>query len=47
MGLNIPEVKEFVESLPRILPEDIADALMYALGTRHEVQVKKIPNFSN
>ncbi|XP_051166471.1 farnesol dehydrogenase-like [Leptopilina boulardi] len=42
MGLNIPEVKEFVESLPRILPEDIADALMYALGTRHEVQVSEM-----
>ncbi|KAL0116901.1 hypothetical protein PUN28_010046 [Cardiocondyla obscurior] len=35
-------MKDYFEKVPYILPRDIADALIYALGTRPEVQVRSI-----
>ncbi|XP_014601544.1 PREDICTED: farnesol dehydrogenase-like [Polistes canadensis] len=39
---NNTNVKDFLFSRPMLLPEDIADALIYALGTRPEVQISEI-----
>ncbi|XP_043500005.1 farnesol dehydrogenase-like [Polistes fuscatus] len=35
-------IKDIVFSVPVLLPEDIADALIYALGTRPEVQISEM-----
>lgn len=32
-------MKDILADVPMILPEDVADAIVYALGTRPEVQV--------
>ncbi|XP_026675296.1 farnesol dehydrogenase-like isoform X2 [Ceratina calcarata] len=34
------EVAKILEELPALLPEDVADAVIYALGTRPQVQVR-------
>lgn len=33
------KMRNIFEKIPFILPEDIVDAIIYALGTRQEVQV--------
>lgn len=37
-----PEIKEIVAKIPSLRPEDVADAVIYALGTRHEVQITEL-----
>ncbi|XP_011868157.1 PREDICTED: dehydrogenase/reductase SDR family member 11-like, partial [Vollenhovia emeryi] len=34
--------KDFYEKVPTIQPKDVADALIYALGTRPEVQITEL-----
>lgn len=46
LGNTVPEIKNYMDTLAVILPEDIADGLMYALGTRPEVQVQNL-NFTS
>ncbi|XP_071561124.1 farnesol dehydrogenase [Temnothorax nylanderi] len=36
------EMKDFFEKVPSLQPKDIADALIYALGTRPEVQITEL-----
>ncbi|XP_076245821.1 farnesol dehydrogenase isoform X2 [Calliopsis andreniformis] len=37
-----PEITEVLTKIPRLKPEDIADAVIYALGTRPEVQITEL-----
>nr|XP_050867546.1 farnesol dehydrogenase-like [Vespula vulgaris]XP_050867547.1 farnesol dehydrogenase-like [Vespula vulgaris]XP_050867548.1 farnesol dehydrogenase-like [Vespula vulgaris] len=39
---KFPVIKESVDKLSILLPEDVADVLIYALGTRPEVQITDI-----
>lgn len=41
---NSKELADLFDKVPSLVPEDIADALIYALGTRPEVQVQIIVN---
>ncbi|KAL6442779.1 hypothetical protein ACFW04_002682 [Cataglyphis niger] len=36
------KMRNIFEKIPFILPEDIADAIIYALGTRQEVQITEL-----
>jgi len=36
------EIQKALEKMPILEPDDVADALIYALGTRPEVQVRMI-----
>jgi NADP-dependent 3-hydroxy acid dehydrogenase YdfG len=36
------EIQQMLEKIPTLKPDDVADALIYALGTRPEVQVRII-----
>jgi len=35
-------MKDFFDKVPTLQPKDIADALIYALGTRQEVQITEL-----
>lgn len=39
---DMPEVKKKLEEKPALVPEDVADAVLYALGTPPHVQVSTL-----
>lgn len=39
---HTPKLKERIDRMPRLEPEDVADAVIYALGTRPEVQISEL-----
>ena len=39
LSKNVKNMSDIFNKVPAINPSDVADALMYALGTRPEVQV--------
>ncbi|KAK2585715.1 hypothetical protein KPH14_010328 [Odynerus spinipes] len=39
---DAPYVEDLLEKMPMLLPQDVADALLYALGTRPEVQITQL-----
>ncbi|KAG5332154.1 SDR1 dehydrogenase, partial [Acromyrmex charruanus] len=41
-NLAIDAINDFMQKIPSLQPKDIADALIYALGTRPEVQITQI-----
>lgn len=39
---HTPRLKDVLNKIPALEPEDVADALIYALGTRPEVQISEL-----
>lgn len=39
---HTPELKETIDRMPSLEPEDVADAVIYALSTRPEVQISEL-----
>lgn len=39
---NVPQLTDILKKTPALQPEDVADALIYALGTRPEVQITEL-----
>lgn len=44
-GVENAEFSKLYDNLPKLLPEDVADAVTYALSTPPHVQVKFFANF--
>ncbi|XP_053970289.1 farnesol dehydrogenase-like [Hylaeus anthracinus] len=42
IATNSPEVDRILAEIPSLQPQDVADGLMYALGTRPEVQITEL-----
>lgn len=42
---HVSQLTDVLKNIPALRPEDVADALIYALGSRPEVQVRTIYDF--